>query len=37
MVGVQVPKKLSKNAKRLLQELEHELKSEHKGEPERAS
>jgi len=32
MIGVQVPKKLSKNAKRLLQELESELK----GEPEHA-
>lgn len=28
MIGVQVPKKLSKNAKRLLQELESELKGE---------
>jgi molecular chaperone DnaJ len=28
MIAVQVPKKLSKNAKRLLQELEQELKSE---------
>ena len=28
MVSVQVPKKLSKNAKRLLQELEHELKTD---------
>jgi molecular chaperone DnaJ len=34
MLSVQVPKKLSKNAKRLLQELEHELKGEH---PEHAS
>jgi len=33
MVSVQVPKKLSKNAKRLLQELESELK----GEGERAT
>jgi molecular chaperone DnaJ len=31
MIGVQVPKKLSKNAKRLLQELESELKGEHRG------
>jgi molecular chaperone DnaJ len=28
MIGVKVPKKLSKNAKRLLQELDHELNGE---------
>jgi molecular chaperone DnaJ len=32
MLGVQVPKKLSKNAKRLLQELEKELKGGGEGE-----